>query len=462
MAGRILIIDSVVNNRIMLRVKMLAAQFTVATCADCTSADRLIAAHRPDLILLNMGDPAAGALAFCAALRADPARRDIAIIALGLPDTARARLAALDAGADDAMARPVNDTLLLARIRSLLRARAIGDDLAPHDRADIPLGFGEAQAVFSRAGAIALIGPMDAQISRVARRLNPRLDQPVQWCDAAQVLRADSGAGVPDLVIIAACDRRSQADMMHLISDLHARLDTRLAAIMALVPAQETDLAALALDLGADDVVFTSASAAEISQRARRLVARKHHHDRLRRHLRDGLHAAMIDPLTGAFNRRYLDHHLPHLAAQSHHAGRALAVMMVDIDHFKAINDHYGHAAGDRVLAALAARLRAQLRAVDLLARIGGEEFLIAMPSATGSQAKAAADRIRRVISQTPFDLGEAFAPAQITVSVGLALATHKGAAGQDLAQICDRADAALYRAKTAGRDRVMVQSTAA
>jgi two-component system, cell cycle response regulator len=463
MTGRILIVDPVANNRIMLKVKMQAAQFSVMACADPANADQIIAQHRPDLILLNMADAAKGAHAFCAALRADPARRDIAIIAVGVADTAPARFAVLDAGADDVLARPLHDALLLARIRSLLRARALSEDLALRDTTSRALGFQDRLATFHRPAHIALIGPLDRRVGALVAHLNRTLDRPVQWCDAGHVLRADPEGATPDLFIIPVGAGDNPAAQLHLVSDLRSRVETRLAAVLVVVPADAPDLAALFLDLGADDVADASASAAEIGKRANVLVARKHHQDRLRRNLRDGLQAAMVDPLTGAFNRRYLDHHLPRLAEQSRNAGRALAVMMVDIDHFKAVNDRYGHAAGDRVLVALAGRLRDHLRTIDLLARIGGEEFLIAMPRATAAQAQIAADRIRRLVNQTPFDLGEAFAPARITISVGVALGGQHGPdLPDDLGQMCDLADAALYRAKSAGRDRVMLDRSAA
>lgn len=114
------------------------------------------------------------------------------------------------------------------------------------------------------------------------------------------------------------------------------------------------------------------------------------------------------------------------------------------------------------MLVALAARLRDNLRAVDLVARIGGEEFLIAMPRTSARQAQGAADRLRRLVNQTPFDLGEAYAPIPVTISVGVALSDEAGQDQPDTHLMCDLADAALYRAKSAGRDCVAMHLTAA
>ncbi|WP_322893858.1 MULTISPECIES: diguanylate cyclase [unclassified Yoonia] len=462
MSGRILIVDNVATNRIVLRAKMLAAQFLVSTCATKAEATTLIKAHRPDLILVNLSDPDEDRHGFCAALRADAATCDIAIIAVGVADTAQARFAALAAGADDVLARPMHDGLLLARIRSLLRIRSATAELALRDGTSRALGFQERPVTFTTPARVTLIAAQTAPVYCLMATLNRGLDQPVQRRDAAEVLRDSTAAHDTDLFIIPAADPLCDpSTLFGLVSDLRSRVDTRLSSILIVVPRCAPDILALFLDLGADDVVSEDALPEEVILRARALVARKHLQDALRRNLRDGLQAAVTDPLTGLFNRRYVDHHLDRMREQSIAAGRALAVMMIDIDHFKAINDSYGHAAGDRVLVAMAQRLQTNLRAVDLVARIGGEEFLVALPRTTAAQAQGAANRLRHLVSETPFDLGEAHAPAQVTISVGVAL-SDDAEPEQDTGRMCDLADAALYRAKSAGRDRVAMNASVA
>ena len=461
MSGRILIVDNVVTNRIVLRAAMQAAQYTVDACTTPAQARASIAINRPDLILVNLSGVAAEETGFCTALKADPDTGGMAIIATGVPDTARARLAALDAGADEVLARPTHDALLLARIRSLLRARAATDELFLRDSTSRALGFHDSQSPFAAAGRVTLIAAPPSPWHDLTAVLNRGLDQPVQTRDACAALRDCDATECPDLFIIPAASRKSDTGALFgLVSDLRSRPETRLSCLLVVVPANAPDMAALFLDLGADDVVLHDALPAEMILRARTLVQRKQLHDRLRRNLRDGLQAAVTDPLTGLFNRRYVDHHLTRMSAQCAAAGRALAVMMIDIDHFKAINDRYGHAAGDRVLVAIAQRLRDNLRAVDLVARIGGEEFLIAMPRTTAEQAQGAANRLRRLINQTPFDLGEACGPTRVTISVGVALSGAAGPDRQDMVRMCDLADAALYRAKSGGRDRVAMDTS--
>lgn len=460
MSGRILIVDAVPTNRIVLRVKMLAAQFAVEACASSAEARAIIANQCPDLILVNLSDPTEDRHGFCTALRADPNTSTIAIIAVGTADTSRARFAALDAGADDVLARPINDALLLARIRSLLRARSVTEELLLRDSTSRALGFCENRDSLVNTGRITVITPEAAPMPELIATLNAGLGHSVVVQTASAVLRHTDDVHCADLLIIPAaapCDHA--VALFSLVSDLRSRVDTRLASLLVMVPDGKPEVGAMFLDLGADDVVMQNALPQEIILRAKALVRRKQLHDALRRNLLDGLQAAVTDPLTGLFNRRYVDHHLSRMSEQSAVAGSALAVMMIDIDHFKAINDTYGHAAGDRVLAA---RLRDNLRAVDLVARIGGEEFLIAMPRTSARQAQGAADRLRRLVNQTPFDLGESHAPIPVTISVGVALSDEAGQDQPDTHLMCDLADAALYRAKSAGRDCVAMHLTAA
>lgn len=463
MSGRILIIDTVPTNRIVLKVKMVTAQFSVDACSTQLEAEAIIATNRPDLILINLSDPVEDHHDFCRALRDDPDTASIAIIAVGVADTAKARFAALDAGADDVLPRPMSDSLLLARIRSLLRVRSASEELLLRDSTSRALGFEEASARFETAAHVALLSPSDAPDCALVRVLNEGLGQPVRVLQPAGVLHQTNLTPVPDLFVIDATEAATPGSRLFgLVSDLRCRSETRLATQLIIVPDDAPDIAAMFLDLGADDVTSISTSPGEMTLRAKALIRRKQLHDRLRDTVRDGLHAAITDPLTGLYNRRYMEPHLTRMAAQSAAEGLELAVMMLDIDHFKSVNDTYGHSAGDRVLVQMADRLRENMRAIDLVARVGGEEFLVAMPRTTAAQAQSAANRLRRLVNCRPFDLGEAHPKLRITVSVGVAVSGPDGMEELQLGQMCDQADAALYAAKSAGRDQVAMSQSAA
>lgn len=170
----------------------------------------------------------------------------------------------------------------------------------------------------------------------------------------------------------------------------------------------------------------------------------------------------MTDALTGLHNRRYAEPHLARIAAHAAAAGRRFAVMVIDIDRFKAVNDTLGHAAGDAVLVEVAARLKGNLRAVDLIARIGGEEFLIALPDTTLEAARGTAERLRRIVADTAVRLPGG-GSAKVTISVGLAMGGAGDSDGETGMQaLVARADRALLAAKSDGRDRVTVSLSAA
>lgn len=161
---------------------------------------------------------------------------------------------------------------------------------------------------------------------------------------------------------------------------------------------------------------------------------------------------ALIDPLTGLFNRRHFDSVLEAELGRVHRKGSSLALLMIDIDHFKVVNDTWGHMAGDRVLARLATLLLLSIRRGDTVARVGGEEFAVVMPGTGRKAALAAAERLREHIASSEFDIG----PERIVVrvSVGVAIAVMDDKDGSRLAR---DADDALYKAKQRGRNRTEV-----
>jgi diguanylate cyclase (GGDEF)-like protein len=169
--------------------------------------------------------------------------------------------------------------------------------------------------------------------------------------------------------------------------------------------------------------------------------------ENIRRH-----RVAVTDPLTGAYNREFLNQRLPQEIEAAIERDRSLSVAMVDVDHFKSVNEHYGHTAGDRVLTEVARRLRGAIRAGDVLIRYGGEEFLAVLPKADAGRAWEVGERMRQRVCERAFDVGDGLA-LLLRVSVGVA----QWRAGELMPALLERADAALYGAKDRGRNRVEV-----
>lgn len=167
---------------------------------------------------------------------------------------------------------------------------------------------------------------------------------------------------------------------------------------------------------------------------------------------------SMQDGLTGLFNTRYFQATLQAEFAV-HRRGRSpLSLIMFDLDHFKQVNDRHGHPAGDRVLAAVSEAAFGQVRAMDTLARVGGEEFGVILPGTDSEGGRLLAERIRQAIRDTPVLLAPG-REVRMTVSLGVAGTDRTGADDPD--RLYALADAALYRAKGAGRDQVVVAGQA-
>lgn len=208
--------------------------------------------------------------------------------------------------------------------------------------------------------------------------------------------------------------------------------------------------AAKALGLGAHDYLRKPLDPGELVARVEAALRVKARQDQMQRRSADLELLNRTDPLTGLFNRRHLVEQLRAMADAGRRSRVELCVLMADIDHFKAVNDGWGHQAGDQVLSVVAERLQRALRGADVAGRWGGEEFLVLLPATTLDDGLKVAERIRRDVGG-PL-VGEVGSlPPGVTVSIGGA----SGSGGDQATAIIRQADAALYRAKAAGRDRV-------
>ncbi|MGA0540926.1 diguanylate cyclase [Neotabrizicola sp. VNH66] len=463
MNRRILIIDGTATNRIIGKVRLSDAFYTPILAPDGETGLRMARGEKPDLILLGLPLPDYSVRRLMAALRADPATRNMPVIALTPADAPEPRIEALGAGVDDVMARPADEAVLFARIRSLLRLRAEAGLVtrAWGTEAESMFGLAEGGAEFDVAPVIGVVTARPETGLSWRRQITGRMRDRLTLLCREQVL---GGAlhgitGLPDVLVIEA-DLDGTHGGLRLMSQMISQGAGRMMAFCVVTPPGDAATAAMAFDLGADEVITPHVLGTELDLRLRALLRRKRRADRLRQTMEKGLRLAMIDPLTGSYNRRYAMPRLAGIAEQAAAEGSSFAVMVVDLDRFKSVNDRHGHAAGDAVLIEVARRLTENLRITDLLARIGGEEFLVVLPQTGLAEAQQVAERLRQAVGEQPVPLpsGEGLA---ITVSIGVAIGSSAQGAGDCTATV-EQADRALMSSKTAGRNLVTLSRSAA
>ena len=446
MSGRVLVVDDLEMNARLLEAKLTAEYFDVLTADNGPQALAVAAAELPDVVLLDVMMPRMDGFEVCRRLKAEPRTAYLPIVMVTALSDAANRLRGLEAGADDFLTKPVADIALFARVRSLVRLKRMAEERQLRDEICGRFGgrptpdpeAGPAQILIVEEDAFAAAGLTQAlgQTQRVRR---------AERCPGAP---ADLDPGT-DLVIASLT---AGGDPLRFVSQCRANEAFRHLPILLI--AAEGDLPRLAkgLDLGANDYLVRPIDRNELVARTKIQIRRRRLQSCLDQNYRRSLALALTDEVTGLYNRRYLFAHLDELLARVSAEGAGVALLMVDIDHFKRVNDTWGHGAGDEVLRQVARRAQDSVRSVDLVARLGGEEFAVVMPETDVAVAVAVAERLRAAIAGLPFALNQGGARLPVTISIGVATAL---AGGDDRDRLLRRADAALYEAKAAGRNRV-------
>jgi len=461
MAGRILIADDMATNRIILKARLNAAAYQTQQVSSGAEAIQQVRSSPPDVILVAQNLPDIDGIALCQRLRASLAALRTPIILMTSDRSRDTRLAALKAGADVVMDRLPDDTMLRARIRNLQRRSAAEQEFGDQFSRTDSFAFTEpAQAEFTIPGQIALIAPSLSAGLKWRNGLGNKMRDHIAVLDPEHALIELDNEPSPDAVVIA--ENPDHPDhAMEVIADLRSRPATLRTAIVVVQDTADVARAVAALDLGVNELVDEGFDPSEIALLLRRVLARKAMNDSHREALQNSLHLASTDPLTGLFNRRYALDKLDKISRSAPQNGETYAVMVLDLDRFKRINDLYGHATGDAVLQEISARMAGCLRRNDFLARIGGEEFLAVIRTCDLVAAQKAAERLRKVVADTPVTLPGDNGKASMTVSIGVVMGGDINQPG-DPAALVDLADRGLYVAKADGRNQVTVCETAA
>jgi two-component system cell cycle response regulator len=451
MTARVLIVDDLVTNIKLLEARLAAEYFEVLTATNGLAAIDLCVRGQCDIVLLDVLMPGMSGLEVCRRLKHNPRTAHIPVIMVTALDAPSDRVAGLEAGADDFLTKPVNDVALITRVKSLVRLKMATDDLMMRAATSAELGLDDALdplAFGDEGGKVLLVDDAQATVDRIRGMLSPPHSVHHESDPQEALFRASEGDF--DLAIVSLNLKR--IDGLRLCSHLRSLDRTRNLPILVIVDPEDNVRLLRGIDLGVNDYLLRPIDRNEMLARVRTQVRRKRFAERLRDHVQTTIEMAVTDGLTGLHNRRYLERHLATLVQQAVARQKPLSLLILDIDHFKSINDRHGHLVGDDVLREFSRRVRKAVRGIDLTSRMGGEEFVVAMPDTDAALALLVGERLRQRICGDPFLTGEGGESIDVTVSIGLA---SLESADDTPEALLKRADAALYKAKRAGRNRV-------
>jgi two-component system cell cycle response regulator len=451
MTARVLVVDDIPPNLKLLEARLSAEYFEVLTAANGPEAIEICEKGRCDIVLLDVMMPGMDGFEVCRRLKGQAATAHLPIVLVTALDQPADRVRGLEAGADDFLTKPIDEIALIARVRSLARLKVTVDELRNRAATTVVLGmiapFASPNADDGKRGRILVVDDRASSAERLAHALDSHHTVHVE-ADAHEALFRAAEDNV-DLIIVSL--GLANFDGLRLCSQIRALERTRNLPILAVADLEDRQRVLRGLELGVNDYLTRPVDRNELLARVRTQLRQKRYADSLREKVQQSIELALFDPLTGLNNRRFLENHLATMLDNARVRRTPLTLMILDIDHFKRVNDTYGHDCGDEVLKSFADRLRGIIRGGDLLCRLGGEEFVIVMPNVEIGAAARIAERARQAIEQELFvvDVGGRAIP--VTTSIGVA---ERGP-DDDTSSLFRRADRALYRAKSEGRNRV-------
>lgn len=448
MSARLLVTDDNPLNVKLLSAKLAREYYSVITAENGVQAVEKSLSEKPDLILLDVMMPEMDGFEACRQIKANAATQGIPVVMVTALSDVQDRVRGLDAGADDFLTKPINDVALMARVRSCLRLKALMDEWRMREGNSAMMTDIDEENM--RSGQIILLDDNPHEQDIVRKHIHhagmvchaitkPDEIEPLLARERIHVIMLNLGLHVEEGLRVCA--------------NLKANEATRYVPVVVYADESELGKIAKALDIGANDYIFKPVDPLELQARLKTQIKHKRTYDRLRLSYEKNMTMAVTDPLTGAYNRHYLEKNMPRLFDRSKSNSKPISVVVLDIDHFKKINDSYGHHVGDQVLQELVRRLNSIMRFFDMIVRMGGEEFAVILPETTYGAALSAGERLRAAIANTPFMIETPKQELAVTMSVGVAGSDD----GQEPAEtLLRKADAALYKAKETGRNKVV------
>jgi two-component system cell cycle response regulator len=437
-----------------LNVKLIAAmippdQYQTVLAYSGEEALHQIRDGSPDLIFLDIMMPGLNGFELTRLLKADPKSRDIPIVLVTAFGGDENEIKGLEAGADEFLNKPVNKTELLARLKSLLRLKQYQEQIKTRTCSINSFTASNADEDFSDSELnlptilIAEDNELDAKIIR--RYLQGEPYQIKLAKDGDEAIARAQHEKIDVILLDLLLPRKNGFEVCKTIKEME---HTQNIQIIATTGLSDLDSKLKGIELGVDDYLVKPVNMHVLRMRVCSLVKKKAYLDKLCERYERAVYSAITDKLTGLYSRGYFDHFLDLEIKRSARQNAFLALLLIDIDDFKQINDTFGHLFGDRILSQLGELLKANIREIDMAARYGGEEFAVVMANTDLAEAEKVAERIRQSIQKY------SFYPMTLllTVSIGIAMYPSDAISLDDL---IERSDTSLYQAKRNGKNRV-------
>lgn len=449
MTATVLVVDDLDANVKLLEAKLLSEYYTVITANSGEAAIDALLEHKIDIVLLDVMMPGMDGFETCKKIKSTPATTHIPVVMVTALSDIEDRIKGLEAGADEFLTKPINDIALFARVKSLTRMKKVSDELKLRNNTTLKLGGNILKPKENFTDSkILLFDDDEIQVKNITNSLKDLTLQVKALPSPDDIDKLV--LFVPDIIIISC--QINMEDPLRISAMLRSKPIFKNAILMLLAEEENMHMVIKGMELGINDYFIYPVDKSELQARIKTQLRRKLYQDNLRIHLEESVDLSTKDGLTGIFNRRYFDIHIKQLLEKANESNKKICLMMVDVDHFKHINDHYGHLGGDDVLRKMSKILSGLFRVTDLVSRYGGEEFSVLLSDVAMHDCLIIAEKTRLKIQATSFSISGQENPIKITVSIGVA----EYSPGQSVEDFITKADRALYKAKDTGRNRVV------
>ena len=391
----------------------------------------------------------------CRKIKESPKYANVPILLLAANIEINERIEGLKAGASDFITRPIIDNLLFSRIKSLIRLKRVMEELVMRSDAGIgsaDFSDSEVQKKISQSRVLIVdddqvqLGIMNYAVKKITDNVININDFPF---DIDVILEEKF-----DVIIISTL--LLEEDGLRICAKIINNYKFKDVPVLVIVDQDDERVIAKALDIRVSDYLLTPLDEIESNVRIYSQIKRKILQDILKKNFEQNITLSSNDALTGLYNRNYFNIHAKAIITSALKNKSAVSLMILDLDHFKSVNDNYGHLVGDEVLKETAKRVLSNSSDTDLICRFGGEEFVIMLEKSDLAAAQIVAEKIRLAIQDAHFVVSHKVGKINKTVSIGV---VEINIGKETVEEAIARADKCLYIAKDQGRNVVIVSS---